>query len=57
MDCANRVWRAENFGAKGIDTFTDPFDELRGNGLKNTAMAIGSVVVGFILGKRYGGDV
>jgi hypothetical protein len=57
MDCANRVWRAESFNAKGIDTFTDPFDELRGNGLKNTAMAIGSVVVGFILGKRYGGDV
>ena len=47
----------ENFEAKGIDTFTDPFNELKGNGLRKTAMTVGSVVIGFLLGKRYGGDV
>lgn len=48
---------AETFEAKGIDTFADPFNELKGNGLRKTAMTVGSVVIGFLLGKRYGGDV
>ena len=47
----------ENFEARGIDTFADPFNELKGNGLRKTAMTVGSVVIGFLLGKRYGGDV
>lgn len=43
---------AESFEAKGIDTFTEPFNELRTGSILNKAILLGSLGVGAMIGLK-----
>lgn len=48
----NPNWNAENFEAKGIDTFTEPFAELKSGSILNKAILLGSLSAGAMIGLK-----
>ena len=45
-------FEAETFEAKGIDTFTEPFDELKSGSILNKAILLGSLGAGAMIGLK-----
>jgi hypothetical protein len=52
MDGLGSLFGAETFEAKGIDTFTEPFDELKSGSILNKAILLGSLGAGAMIGLK-----
>lgn len=52
MDGLGSLFGAETFEAKGIDTFTEPFAELRTGSILNKAILLGSLGAGAMIGLK-----